>query len=159
MEKPIAAEPITPYICHISRLSMLFMGREMSRLGFGPGQFFLLAELYQNEGLSQDELSRRVGVDKANTSRGLVKLEKYGLIRREGDPENHRVKKIYLAPKAHTLKETFYTIQKNWSAQLLKGLPEEKQAELLSQLKTMAANAAAFFHDDPKPTSAGRAAA
>lgn len=159
MKNSIAEEPVTPYICHISRLSMLFMGREMSRLGFGPGQFFLLAELYQNEGLSQDELSRRVGVDKANTSRALVKLEKYGLVRREGDPENHRVKKIYLAPKAHALKETFYNIQKKWSAQLLKGLPEEQQAELLSQLKTMAANAAAFFHEDSKPASAGRAAA
>lgn len=139
-------EPVTPYICHISRLSMLFVGREMSRLGFGPGQFFLLAELYRNEGLSQDELSRRVGVDKANTSRALAKLEKYGLIRREGDSSNHRVKKIYLEPKARDIKEAFITIQQKWNAELLNDLPEEKQAELLSHVKKMNDNAIAFFH-------------
>jgi hypothetical protein len=35
----------------------------MGCMGFGPGQFFLLSELYAEEGLSQDELSCRVGFD------------------------------------------------------------------------------------------------
>jgi DNA-binding MarR family transcriptional regulator len=145
-----AHEFLTPWICQISRLSMLFVGREMARLGFGPGQFFFLAELYRKEGLSQDELSCRVGVDKSNTSRALAKLERYGLIRREGDPTNHRIKKIYLQPTAHEIKNEFIRIQQRWNAELLNGLPEEKQAEMLSMLKNMTGNAEAFFRA-PKP--------
>lgn len=75
MTLPMDTDAITPLICQISRWSMRFVGREMSRLGFGPGQFFFLAELFRADGLSQDELSRRVGVDKSNTSRVLARLE------------------------------------------------------------------------------------
>ena len=147
-----ANDVITPWICQISRLSSLFMGREMSRLGFGPGQFFFLAELYRNEGLSQDELSRRVGVDKSNTSRALDKLEKFGLIRREGDSNNHRIKKIYLQPRAHEIRNEFITIQQRWNAELLNGLPPETKTELHSILKKMTANAEAFWADTAHST-------
>jgi DNA-binding MarR family transcriptional regulator len=141
-------DALTPWICQISRLSMLFVGREMSRLGFGPGQFFFLAELYRNEGLSQDELSRRVGVDKSNTSRALARLEKYGLIRRENASDNHRVKKIYLEPKAHEIKKEFINIQYKWNAELLNGFSDKKKTELLAALKNITENAIVAFQKD-----------
>jgi DNA-binding MarR family transcriptional regulator len=139
------SENLTPWICQISRLSNLFVGREMSRLGFGTGQFYFLAELYNEEGLSQDELSRRVGVDKSNTSRALAKLERYGLIRRECDAENHRVKKIYLEAKAHDIKDKFYKIQNQWNNELLNGIAENLKTRLLETLKEMAHNAGAYL--------------
>lgn len=138
-------EAVTPWICLISRLSTLFAGREMVRLGFGSGQFFFLAELFAEEGLSQDELSRRVGVDKSNTSRAIDKLEKYGLICRKADPENHRIKKIYLEPRAHDIRNEFYDIQQKWNAVITDGLSEENKNRLLADLKDMAGRAEAFF--------------
>ena len=137
--------PLTPWVCFISRLSTRFMGSEMSRIGFGPGQFFLLSELFETEGLRQDELSQRVGVDKSNTSRALAKLESYGLVRRESDPENHRAKKVYLTEKAHVIKNKFKKIQRHWNAELLNGLTETEKAALLSGLKKVAANAETVF--------------
>ena len=141
-------EALTPWICQISRLSSLFVAREMSHLGFGTGQFFFLTELYQNEGLSQDELSDRVGVDKSNTSRVLAKLEKYGFIRRETDPKNHRVKKIFLESKADEIREALQRIQRRWNTELLDGLSEKKKAELLLNLKKIAHNAAFFSREN-----------
>ncbi|MCG6893460.1 MAG: MarR family winged helix-turn-helix transcriptional regulator [Desulfobacteraceae bacterium] len=135
-------EGLTPWICRISRLSAVFVGREMTRLGFGPGQFFLLSELYAEDGISQDELSRRVAVDKSNTSRALSRLEAYGLIRRSGSPDNHKVKLIYLEPKALEIRKEFRRIQERWNEWLLDGISEKEQSKLLSQLKTMADNAA-----------------
>jgi DNA-binding MarR family transcriptional regulator len=139
---------LTPWICQISRLSSLFVAREMGNLGFGTGQFFFLSELYQNEGLSQDELSDRVGVDKSNTSRALARLEKYGFIRREPDPKNHRVKKIFLESKAGEICEALQRIQHRWNTELLDGLSEKKKAELLLNLKKMARNAAFFLREN-----------
>jgi DNA-binding MarR family transcriptional regulator len=147
MRDPSDNDPLTPYICQISRLSTLFVGREMSRLGFGPGQFFILSELYKHAGVSQDDLSRRLGIDKSNTSRALAKLEKYGLIRRESDANNHRIKKIYLEPKAHEIKTKFIHIQQKWNAELLQGFADDKIAELFVYLKKMAQNAENFFKD------------
>lgn len=134
-------ECVTPWICLISRLSTLFVGREMSRLGFGQGQFFFLTALYGEEGLSQDELSRRVGVDKSNTSRALAKLEQYGLIRRQSDPHNHRVKKVFLAPDALKVRNELRKIQNRWNEELLDGFSETEKRVLLSAVRKMAANA------------------
>lgn len=139
---------LAPWICLISRLSMRFVGGEMSQIGFGPGHFFLLAELYAEEGLSQDELSRRVGVDKSNTSRALAKLEEYGLIHRRGDRQNHRMKKVFLNPKAHKIRNEFRKIQNHWNDVLLGGLTKKEKAGLFSSLRKVADNAeAAFYHE------------
>jgi len=140
-------EPMSPWFCKIGRLSTRFMGSEMKQLGFGPGQFFFLAALYQEEGISQDELSRRVGVNKSNTSRALLKLEKYGLIRRESVSSNHRVKIVFLEPKAWEVEKEFRKIQRRWNALLLEGLSEKIEINLLTVLKDIVANAEAHFNE------------
>jgi DNA-binding MarR family transcriptional regulator len=138
-------EPVSPWICRIARISTRFMGGEMGRLGFGPGQFALLAALYDEEGISQDELSRRVGIDKSATSRSLLKLEKYGLVRRESSPGNHREKIVYVEPKAREFENEFKKILHRWNAIILEGLPEEMKSKLLPALKEIAENAEAYF--------------
>jgi len=142
---------LTPWICFISRLSTRFVGGEMSRMGFGPGQFFLLSELYAEEGLSQDELSQRVGVDKSNTSRALVKLEKFDLIKREIDPQNHKVKKVYLRGKALKVRNEFKKIQRQWNTKLLKGFTKKEKAALIVSLIKIANNAETAFNQNENP--------
>jgi DNA-binding MarR family transcriptional regulator len=142
---------LTPWICFISRLSTRFVGGEMSRMGFGPGQFFLLSELYAEEGLSQDELSQRVGVDKSNTSRALVKLEKFDLIKRKTDPQNHKVKKVYLRAKALKVRNEFKKIQRQWNTKLLKGFTKKEKAALIASLVKIANNAEAAFSQNEYP--------
>lgn len=140
-------EMLAPWICLISRLSTLYIGREMGRLGFGSGSFFFLSELYREEGLSQDELSRRVGVDKSNTARALARLERDGLVRREADSLNHRVKRVYLEPAARRLKAELRTIQAEWHRILLQGVPDDEAERVLLYLKRMTGNAAACIRD------------
>jgi DNA-binding MarR family transcriptional regulator len=144
---------LTPWICRLSRLSTLFVGREMGRIGFGPGHFFFISELYAEEGLSQDELSRRVGVDKSNTSRALAKLEKYGLVYRRANPDNHKEKNVYLQKKAYEIKEEFRKIQHRWNETLLNGFSDEEKATFISSLKKMADNAEAAFREEYSPLS------
>ena len=138
---------MTPWICFISRLSTRFVGGEMSRLGYGAGQFFLLSELYAEEGLSQDELSQRVGVDKSNTSRALAKLEEFGLIRRQSDPENHKVKKVYLEAKALKVRNELKRIQHQWNSKLLVGFTKKEKAAFIASLVKIANNAEVAFNE------------
>ena len=155
MMKPDTSDVLTPWICKISRLSTLFMGREMTRLGFGPGQFYLLAELYDQEGLPQDELSRRVGVDKSNTSRALAKLESYGFVERRVSSNNHKEKLVHLTPNARQLEAEFRKIQGGWNEILLAGLSNEEQQAVLSGLTRMLNNAQAHIHCGPREEDFG----
>lgn len=144
-----AAEPLTPSVCRLSRLSTQFVGKEMTRIGFGPGQFFLLSELFIKEGQSQDELSRKVGVDKSNTSRALARLEKYSLIQRTASPDNHKEKRVYLTDKAIEIEPVFRNIQKKWNSTLLEGFSEEEKQFLASALSRMIENARAVIQKKP----------
>ncbi len=64
--------------------------------GFGVGQWFVLVTLERSDGMSQGEMSRVFGVDPARVSRVGRALEKEGLVRRERDPEDGRVVRLYL---------------------------------------------------------------
>ncbi len=55
--------------------------------------------LTQNNGLTQDELTKIVKVDKAATARIVKSLEEKGYIIRETDPKDKRNKKLYLTEK------------------------------------------------------------
>ena len=146
MTTPAVPDKLTPMVCKLSRLSTLFMGREMTKGGFGPGQFFLLSEVYEEEGLTQDELSRRVGVDKSNTSRALARLEDYGLVERRGSASNHKEKQVYSTPKAREIESEFRGIQQGWNDTLLAGFSEEEKKMLFSGIARMLENAQAHIH-------------
>jgi len=118
----------------------------------------LLSELYAEEGLSQDELSCRVGFDKSNTSRALAKLEQYGLIQRKSDPENHRVKKVFLKPKAHKVRKEFRKIQNHWNDELLNGFTNKEKTALFASLRKVAVNAEVAFNQQHTQASNCRAA-
>lgn len=59
-------------------------------LGLGPGQHPFLLALAAGEGRSQDELSRQLLTDKANTARIITRLESHGLVVRQVDPLDRR---------------------------------------------------------------------
>lgn len=139
---------LVPLICLLSRLSSLHMKRQMERIGIGEGQCYLLAALYAEEGLSQEALSQRVGADKAATSRALDKLARYGLVRKDKDPHNHRIKRIYLEPKARSLQARFRRIQADWETALAGGLTPAQRARTLARLKTMVDNARSAVDPD-----------
>jgi len=123
------------------RLSMMYIRKETGKIGFGAGDYAFLAYLFTQDGISQDELSRNMRVDKSLTARVLAKLEKEGYVERKPDPEAYRVKKVFVGPKAREIEPDFMVILKHWNSVLLKDIPEERQAQFLSDLDTMIQNA------------------
>lgn len=73
--------------------------------GMTPGQWFFLRALWAEEGLSQRELSRRVGTTEPTTASALRLLEKNGLIKRVRNQSDRRTINIFLTDRARTLQE------------------------------------------------------
>ena len=67
-------------------------------LTVGEEPYFIA--LAHEDGLTQDELTNRVNVDKSATARVVKSLELKGLVSREIDPLDKRNKKLYLTEKA-----------------------------------------------------------
>jgi len=127
------------------RLSMMNARNEMKKLGFGAGDYAFLAVLFLDDGLSQDELSRRMRVDKSYTARVLAKLEKTGMVERRPDPEAHRIKRVFLGRKAHDNKLNFLKIVQSWHKTLVKDIDGDDLNTVRSVMDKMIANAEAFL--------------
>src|SRR3954451_21745801 len=64
--------------------------------GIGGMKWFVLSVLGRRDGVSQGELTREFGMDPSRITRTAQAMENDGLIRRERDPEDNRVMRMYL---------------------------------------------------------------
>lgn len=124
---------------------MVYLNKEMPTLKIGTGQYIFLAELFDEDGRSQEDLTRSTFLNKANTARALKKLEELGYIRRVSDSNDQRVKHAYLEPMAREIEEEFWNIILKWSEILGRDLSRERRKQLLRDLEKMADNAFVYL--------------
>lgn len=77
----------------------------IARHGVSPGQWFVLRILWEQDGLSQRDISRRLGIMDPSTASTLASLERDGLIRRQKHPTDRRQTLVYLTAKARVLRD------------------------------------------------------
>ena len=108
--------------------------------GITPGMWYFLRALWHEDGLTQRELSGRVGTMEPTTLSAILVMQKKGLVRRVRNPDDRRKWHIHLTPKGRALKtkllplarEVVDTAVQNLArgevAQLLKGLAEVQKS-------------------------------
>lgn len=107
-----------------------------------PGQYFFLRALWIEEGLSQRELSRRVGTTEPTTVAALRLLERNGLVRRVRNADDRRTINIFLTDRARALKPALLGHATDANAIAARGIPEEEIERLRATLRRMRANVA-----------------
>lgn len=136
--KKYETESISRYINQFYRQGISFFGREYKEYGIGAGQYQFLVYLYIRDGLTHEELTEKIGVDKAAASRALSKLEDMGYIVRKQDTEDKRKYYIYLTDYARERREVILEISKKWEATLVSELSPEMLEQLYSIFRIMA---------------------
>lgn len=133
------------FITLLFRMFTVYLNQEMPKLKIGVGQYIFLAELFDKDGRSQDDLTRSTFLNKANTARALKKLEDLGYIRRVSGSNDQRVKHAYLKPAAKEIEDEFWKIILKWSDILSQDLSKQRQEQLLTDLEKMADNAVTYL--------------
>jgi len=72
--------------------------------GLTTTQFFLLTALYEEDGIPISALAQKVALDKATLTGLLDRLERDGLAERKADRADRRAIRVYLTPKAESLR-------------------------------------------------------
>jgi MarR family transcriptional regulator, lower aerobic nicotinate degradation pathway regulator len=75
-----------------------------------PQQFGLLAFLWQEDGLSQTELSARSQIDRTTMGGIIDRLEKEGLIERRHHPDDRRAYQVFLTDRSKTLEDELSSV-------------------------------------------------
>ncbi|WP_114395040.1 MarR family winged helix-turn-helix transcriptional regulator [Oleisolibacter albus] len=73
--------------------------------GVSMGQWFFLRALWDEDGLTQRELSQRVGMMEPTTVTAINSMEHRGFVRRMRNPHDRRKVNIFLTPKGRALKD------------------------------------------------------
>ena len=108
--------------------------KEMQSLNIGSGQYVYLFLLYEKDGVSQQELSNRLLVDKSATKRALEKLEINGYIYRQNSSSDKRVTEVFLTQKGKEIKPKLDSILEKTENKLLKNLNKEERETFLKLL-------------------------
>jgi DNA-binding MarR family transcriptional regulator len=94
--------------------------------GISRGQWYFLRVLWIEDGLSQRELSARVGMMEPTTVIALRSMEKTGLIRRVRTSEDKRVANVCLTAKAKRIREQMLLLARGINEDACQGLSREE---------------------------------
>ncbi|MFN3718219.1 MAG: MarR family winged helix-turn-helix transcriptional regulator [Rhizobium rhizophilum] len=102
---PDRSESATWLASQLARSFTRALHARAAKLGFSPGQFPILIELWEEEGLTQRQLLDRVDVEQATIANTLSRMERDGLIERRVHPTDKRAQQIFLTAKARDMRE------------------------------------------------------
>ena len=120
---------------HMARLFERELFRRIDPIGLAPAQFMTLLELWEGDGITQQNLRLRLDVEQATMANTLKRMERDGMITRRPHATDKRARLIYLTDKAHALHHQAITAAKALNAQALGGLSTQEQDQLVSLMR------------------------
>ena len=114
----------------------------MERAGGSLGIWIVLNAISDEGFVSHSILASRAHVDGATITYHVDRAEKLGLVRREADPDDRRVKRLRLTPNGERLRTKLIEDARAFEAQVLAGISDQEQARLRRILAKVRANLA-----------------
>jgi len=103
-------------------------------LGIGPRDFLLLRFVAASDGQSQHALAERLSVPPSRMVALVDHLEDAGLVERRPDPEDRRVRGLYLTRKGRGVLDRASKIAIDYETELCAGINREEREQLIDLL-------------------------
>ncbi|MBO9096739.1 MULTISPECIES: MarR family winged helix-turn-helix transcriptional regulator [unclassified Rhizobium] len=110
-------------------------------IGFSPGQFPILVELWAEDGLTQKQLLERVDIEQATMANTLSRMERDQLIERKPHPSDKRAQLVYLTEKGSAMQQDAVDAAMAADQDLFKGFRVFERELLLEYIRRVLDNA------------------
>ncbi|HVG76108.1 MAG TPA: MarR family transcriptional regulator [Thermoleophilaceae bacterium] len=140
MEEPEAERAPRSVGFLISQLGFFSSKRFMDALeplGIGPRDFSLMRFVDASDGQSQHALAERLGIPPSRMVALVDGLEEMGLLERRPDPDDRRVRGLFLTRKGRTVLEKAGKIAIDYETQLCAGINREERDQLIDLLRRL----------------------
>lgn len=114
--------------------------RRIAPYGVTRGQWYFLRVLWTEDGLSQRELSARVGMMEPTTVIALRGMEKAGFIRRVRSTDDRRITHVRLTAKAKHMRDGLLTLARGINSEAEDGISQSEIATFRRVILRMTAN-------------------
>lgn len=123
-----------------NRAFQRLLEKRIAAHGIARGQWYFLRVLWSEDGLSQRELSARVGTMEPTTVIALRGMEKSGLIRRVRSTHDKRRAHVWLTPKAQRMRSELLAVARGITDQAEDGISRDDLALFRRVIARMTAN-------------------
>ena len=130
------------HITDIARCAALYRQEELAALGLKSCHASYLDAICACPGITQDQLARRIFINKSNVARQLVILEEDGFVERRPSPDDKRAIQVFPTQKARDAMPQIVQIFRVWENFVAQDLSEEERRALVSMLERMKSRSA-----------------
>lgn len=122
----------------IQRNTNRYFDAMLEEFQIGSGQQFFLLRIFEHDGITLYDLAKTGGYDKGTATKAVQKLVDQGYVECVVDETDKRVRHLHITPSGIPVVEHLYEIRAYWKSQLLDGITEEQEEELLILFEKMA---------------------
>ncbi|MBR2534296.1 MAG: anaerobic ribonucleoside-triphosphate reductase activating protein [Erysipelotrichaceae bacterium] len=98
----------------------------LSRFDIGYTQLILLTQIYENEGISMNELAIMGVFDKGTITKSIQRLEQLSYVRIENSEADKRSKLLYTTDKTQVIMPELYRMRSEWNSYLSSELSSDE---------------------------------
>jgi DNA phosphorothioation-dependent restriction protein DptG len=122
------------------RLLQRYLQLQIEPYGITLGMWYFLRALWDEDGITQRELSKRIGTMEPTTLSAIQAMLRAGLVRRVRDNTDRRKLHIFLTPKGRGLKAQLLPLARDVVATALLDLSQADNREILRLLRAIQGN-------------------
>ena len=128
-------ERFMKHINTIFRCAVLYRSKQLEDIGLNGHQTFYVIQICRQPGITQEQLTQQIHVNRSSVTRQLAFLEENGFITRKRCETDRRTIEVYPTEKMTAAFPIVQQVLKDWKNALTEGLsPQEKeQIEVLTE--------------------------
>lgn len=138
LDGPRSERALSTLVRDLHRSFARALQRRISSHGVSMGQWFFLRVLWERDGLTQRELSQRVGMMEPTTVTAVSSMERRGFVQRVRNPHDRRKVNIFLTDRGRALRDVLLPCAAELEETALRGVdPADAQRAITVLLKVM----------------------
>jgi MarR family transcriptional repressor of mepA len=124
----------------IGRLQKARADQYLDQIGLFRGQGMLLKFLHHHDGLTHSEIAEKLEISPAAVTKVIKRLEEQNLLKRQSDPKDDRISRVFIQPEGKKVADDLHTIFHQLDERMFLGFSDDELDKLHDFLIRMQSN-------------------
>ena len=129
------------YISVLYRQFQIYINNNTKDLQISASEYIFLMEMYKNDNMSQEQLSKNLIIDKSATARAIKSLEEKEYIIRKKDDNDKRTNRIKLTKKGIEIKDRLSNLLEEWNNEITSDIDKNLLNTVIDTINKMSIKA------------------
>ena len=122
-------------------LFQIYINNNTKDLQISASEYIFLMEMYKNDNMSQEQLSKNLIIDKSATARAIKSLEEKEYIIRKKDDNDKRTNRIKLTKKGIEIKDRLSNLLEEWNNEITSDIDKNLLNTVIDTINKMSIKA------------------